>query len=100
MNIRDASIHAGKENSATSPDYIKSQILAPQIEWAGTFIVYITPKTRQSTWVDWEIEYAEKKGKQIIGVWGHGDNNCEVRKVSRSMRTRLSDGMGIASSMP
>ena len=78
MTIRDASIHAGKENDAASPDYIKAQILAPQINWASTFIVYITPKTKDSKWVDWEIEYAEKAGKQIIGVWGHGDNNCEA----------------------
>lgn len=78
MNIRDASIHKGKENDAKSPDYIKSKILAPQIDWAGAFIVYITPKTKGSPWVDWEIEYAEKQGKQIIGVWAHGDNDCEV----------------------
>lgn len=78
VHIRDSSIHAGKENEATSADYIKSQILAPQIDWAGTFIVYITPKTKGSTWVDWEIEYAAKQGKRIVGVWGHGDNKCEV----------------------
>jgi MTH538 TIR-like domain (DUF1863) len=78
MTIRDASIHAGKENDAQSPDYIKSQILAPQINWAGVFMVYITPATKDSTWVDWEIEYAEKQGKRIVGVWGHGDNNCEM----------------------
>jgi hypothetical protein len=58
--------------------YIKSQILAPQIDWAGTFLVYITPKTKGSSWVDWEIEYAAKQGKRIVGIWGHGDNNCEV----------------------
>ena len=39
-------------------------ILAPQIDWAGTFIVYITPKTKGSAWVDWEIEYAAKQGKR------------------------------------
>lgn len=78
MSIRDASIHSGKENDAQSPSYIKSEILSPQIKWAGVFIVYITPKTKDSTWVDWEIEYAEKQGKRIIGVWGHGDNNCEM----------------------
>ncbi len=78
MTIRDASIHAGKENGAESADYIKSEILAPQINWAGTFITYVTPKSKESKWVDWEIEYAEKQGKQIIGVWAHGHNNCEV----------------------
>jgi len=78
MNIRDSSIHAGKENNAKSPDYIKSQILARQIKWAGTLIVYVTPKTKNSEWVNWEIEYAEKKGKSIVGVWGRGDSNCEL----------------------
>jgi hypothetical protein len=76
--IRDASIHAGKENDAKNPDYIKSSILAPQIDWAGTFVVYVTPKTKGSEWVDWEIEYAHKQGKRIIGVWAHGENECEV----------------------
>jgi hypothetical protein len=78
LHIRDASIHAGKENDAKSPDYIRSQILAPQINWAGVFVVYVTPKTKDSTWVNWEIEYAQKQGKRIVGVWGHGDNNCEL----------------------
>ena len=78
MTIRDASIHKGKENEASSPDYIKSGILAPQINWAGAFIVYVTPATKDSAWVNWEIEYAEKQGKRIVGVWGHGDNNCEM----------------------
>ena len=78
LHLRDASIHAGKENNAKDPDYIKSQILAPQINWAGVFVVYVTPKTKDSTWVDWEIEYAQKQGKRIVGVWGHGDNNCEL----------------------
>ena len=79
LTIRDASIHAGKENDAKSPDYIKSEILGPQIDWAGIFIVYVTPKTKGSEWVDWEIEYAAKQGKRIVGIWGHGDTDCEVR---------------------
>lgn len=78
MHIRDASIHAGKENEAKDPNYIKSKILGPQIDWAGVFVTYITPKTKGSTWVDWEIEYAAKQGKQIVGVWGHGDKDCDV----------------------
>src|SRR5258708_4647430 len=76
--IRDASIHAGKENDAKSPDYIKSAILAPQINWAGTFVVYITPQTKDSDWVNWEIEYAAKQDKRIVGVWGYGDSQCEI----------------------
>src|SRR5271169_1630659 len=68
MTIRDGSINSGKPNEAKSPDYIKSEILAPRIKWAGTFITYITQQTKDSEWVDWEIEYAEKQGKRIVGI--------------------------------
>lgn len=78
MNIRDASINSSNPNNATSPDYIKNQILAPQINWAGTLVVYITPETKGSDWVNWEIEHAAKCEKRIVGVWAHGCNECEV----------------------
>lgn len=78
FNIRDGSINSEKPNDASDPGYIKSQILAPQINWAGTMIVYVSPKTRQSPWVDWEIEYAQKAGKRIVGVWAHGANECDI----------------------
>jgi hypothetical protein len=35
MNVRDGSIHSDKPNNAKSPDYIKSEILKPRIEWAS-----------------------------------------------------------------
>lgn len=78
IEARDSSIHTGKFNNAKDPDYIKTQILAPAINWAGTFIVYISPGTKESKWVDWEIEYAAKQGKRIIGVWEHGERDCDV----------------------
>jgi len=78
VEIRDSSIHKGKFNNATDPTYIKTQLLAPMIQWAGTFICYISPQTKQSEWVNWEIEYAAKQGKRIIGVWQQGDAKCEV----------------------
>lgn len=78
MQIRDSSIHKGKFNNAKDPDYIKTQLLAPQIQWAGTFICYVSPQTKQSEWVNWEIEYAAKQGKRIVGVWQHGAAECEV----------------------
>ncbi|GER07166.1 hypothetical protein GCM10007972_18130 [Iodidimonas muriae] len=78
FNIRDGSINAEKPNNATSPEYIKSQILAPRIQWAGTMIVYISPETRNSPWVNWEIEYAHRLGKRIVGVWAHGAAQCDV----------------------
>ncbi|WP_029083759.1 TIR domain-containing protein [Bradyrhizobium sp. th.b2] len=78
MTIRDGSINSEKPNKANADEYIKSEILAPRIKWAGTFITYITPHTKDSEWVNWEIEYAEKQGKRIVGIWGHGHKDCEV----------------------
>lgn len=78
MTIRDYSINADNPNNAHSEDYIKSQILAPRIDKSSTLVVYISPQTKDSHYVNWEIEYAEKQNKRIIGVWAHGENGCEV----------------------
>ncbi|MBU2857990.1 TIR domain-containing protein [Acidithiobacillus ferrooxidans] len=78
MAIRDSSINSSNPNNASDPDYIKSSMLAPQINWAGTFLVYVSPKTKDSDWVNWEIEYAAKQGKRIVGVWEHGAKDCEL----------------------
>lgn len=76
--VRDASINSLNPNNARSPEYIKSEILGPRIQWAGTLIVYVSPETCTSDWVDWEIEYAHRIGKRIVGVWGYGHNECEL----------------------
>lgn len=77
-NVRDSSITADKPNAAKSPDYIKREILAPSIKWAGVVIGLVTPETKESSWVNWEIEYAQKNDKRIVAVWAYGDNNCEL----------------------
>ena len=81
LQIRDGSITSDSPNNATNEDYIKSQILAPRIRWAGMLIVYVSPRTKESTYVDWEIEYAHKNDKRIIGVWAHGANTTDVPKA-------------------
>jgi hypothetical protein len=77
LTVRDSSINSSNPNDAKDPDYIKSQILAPQIQWASTLLVYITPETKDSEWVNWEIEYAEKEGKRIVGIYARGANECD-----------------------
>jgi len=64
-----------QENSTTrkDEDYIKTQILAPAIKWAGVFICYVSPQTKSSDWVNWE-----KQGKRIVGVWAHGEKECDL----------------------
>ena len=78
MTVRDYSITADNPNNARSEDYIKSEILAPRIRQASTLVVYISPETKDSKYVNWEIEYAQKQDKQIVGVWAHGEKDCEV----------------------
>ena len=78
LTIRDSSINSSNPNNAKNHDYIKSSILAPQIDWAGTLLVYVSPSTKDSDWVNWEIEYAAKNDKRIVGVWEHGTKDCEI----------------------
>nr|VFJ88371.1 MAG: MTH538 TIR-like domain (DUF1863) [Candidatus Kentron sp. H]VFJ93530.1 MAG: MTH538 TIR-like domain (DUF1863) [Candidatus Kentron sp. H]VFJ94861.1 MAG: MTH538 TIR-like domain (DUF1863) [Candidatus Kentron sp. H] len=28
--------------------------------------------------MNWEIEYAQKQGKRIVGVWAHGEKGCDI----------------------
>jgi hypothetical protein len=79
--IRDASIDSSKPNEATNPDYIKSQILAPRIQWAGVVIVLISPDTHTSEYVNWEIEYAARQGKKIVGVFVRGGMDSDIPKA-------------------
>jgi hypothetical protein len=78
FDIKDSSITSAKPNQARDPDYIKSKILAPAINWASTLVVLISPDTCNHEWVTWEIEYALKMGKRIVGVWTHGAAECDL----------------------
>lgn len=78
MEARNYSVTSDKENNAKSPDYIKNGILAPRIDACSTLVVYITPDTKDSDWVNWEIEYAFQQGKNIVGVWELGSKGCEI----------------------
>jgi antiphage defense system Thoeris ThsB-like protein len=77
-DIRDGSIDSSKPNEASSPDYIKSEILAPRIRWASTLVVLISRETHDSEWVRWEIEYGHQQGKRIVGVWAQGSQDADV----------------------
>ncbi len=97
LTIRDSSINSSNPNDAKDPAYIKSQILAPPIQWASTLLVYVTPQTKDSEWVNWEIEYAEKAGKRIVGVYAQGANECDIpealEKYADDVRGWQSEGI-------
>lgn len=78
MTIRDYSISKDNPNNAHSENYIKSEILAPRIRQSSTLAVYISPETKGSPWVNWEVEYAHKNDKRIVGVWANGESGCDV----------------------
>ena len=78
MTPRDYSIRSDNPNNAHNEQYIKSQILAPRIQQCSALVVYISPDTKWSEWVNWEIEYAEKCGKRIVGAYEHGAAGCEL----------------------
>lgn len=77
MKARNYSITSDKPNNARSERYIK-KILRRHIKPCKTLVVYITPQTRNSKWVNWEIEYAARHGKRIVGVWAHGNRSCPL----------------------
>lgn len=81
MPIRDYSINSDNPNNAHSEEYIKYQILAPRIERSGVLVVYVSPDTKDSKYVNWEIEYAHKHDKRIVGVWAYGEIGCEIPKA-------------------
>jgi hypothetical protein len=87
--VRDSSINSSKPNDAQQTEYIKYGILAPQINWASTFVVYISHKTKDSHWVNWEIEYAARQGKRIVGVWERGAAGCELPTALEEYRDAL-----------
>jgi hypothetical protein len=81
--VRDGSIDSTKPNDAKSPDYIKREILAPRINWAGALVVIISPNTHRSDWVNWEIDYAKKQGKLIVGVYIQGGKQSDLPESFR-----------------
>lgn len=72
------SITSDTFNNAKSETYIKGQILGPRIRQSSVLIVHVAPETKESKWANWEIEYAHKQGKRIVGVWQRGALNCEL----------------------
>jgi len=78
LKARNYSITSDKFNRAKDERYIRDQILGPRIRQCSVMITYISSDTKTSDWVNWEIEYAHKQGIRVVGVWAHGEAQCEV----------------------
>ena len=66
--LRNSSIDSTKSNEASNSDYIR-RLLRDGIQWAGTTIVLIGPKTHTREWVDWEIKESQLQGNRIVGIY-------------------------------
>lgn len=89
MTMKDSSIYENKNpNNAHNEEYIKS-IIRPQIDWAGTEIVLIGKNTSKSEYVNWEIEYAARKGKRIVGVYLPGESDSELPEALKKYGNSL-----------
>ncbi|HKI60664.1 MAG TPA: TIR domain-containing protein [Mariprofundaceae bacterium] len=89
IDAKDYSINSDKPNRAKSEDYIKNQILAPKIRQCSVLVVYISKDTKDSEYVNWEIEYADKLDKRIVGVWGNGEKGCDLPEALEEYRDAL-----------
>jgi hypothetical protein len=72
FDIRDSSIVETEPNNASNPEYIKREYLRPSIDWAGKLIVLVSKDTKNSNpdcGVNWEVEYANKKGYPITAIY-------------------------------
>jgi hypothetical protein len=78
FSIRDYSVTADNPNNAYDEDYIKQCILKPRLDASSVVAVIITPDTKESEWVDWEVEYADRNVKYIVGIWANGHSECEA----------------------
>jgi predicted Abi (CAAX) family protease len=90
--LKNSSIDSSRPNNANNEEYIKT-ILRPRIEWAGTFICLIGKDTANSNWVKWEIEHAAKEGKNIVGVYLHGEKSEET-KLPEALETHADSIVG------
>ena len=65
MTVRNYSIASDKSNNAKSEDYIKSKILAPRIQRCSVLAVYVTTKTKDSYWTNWELNMLVKRINEL-----------------------------------
>lgn len=79
INMRDSSIYENKlKNNAHNEQYIKYELIRPQMNWAGTVVVLIGRDTAKSDYVNWEIKTAGQLGKRIVGVYLQGAKEEDI----------------------
>lgn len=58
-------------------DYIKQKI-TERIERCSVTVVYISPATKESDWVSWEVTKSLELGKRVIAVRSDANASCPL----------------------
>ena len=82
MDVKNGSITEDKFNDAQNEQYIKNEILKPRIDWASCLVVLVSEDTKDSDWVNWEIEYAQETDTRIVAVYEHGESGVELPEAA------------------
>lgn len=81
--VRNGSITSDKFNDAQNENYIKNEILAPRIDWASVLVVLVSEETKDSAFVNWEIEYADRTDTRIVVVYESGEAGVELPEAAK-----------------
>ena len=83
-DVRNSSVEEDKDNKIVHKgkivsDAVVARYLRRGIKWAKTFIVLIGEHTHERPWVNYEIRYAARQGKTIVGIYERGcKDNVEL----------------------
>lgn len=78
VEVRDDIVPIIEPNDLGSAEKVQCESLAPRVDWADALIVLIEANRDESCCVNWEIEYAVKHGKRVVGVYGEGAGKADM----------------------
>jgi hypothetical protein len=81
--VRNGSVTTEKFNDAENEEYIKRGILAPRIDWSSVLVVLVSKDTKDSPYVNWEIEYADRTDKRVVVVYEYGEAGVELPEAAK-----------------
>jgi len=74
--VRNFSIDSSKHKDGRKPsDAVVQRLLDIRIKSCSTFICLLGPDTHSRPWVNYEIRKAYQEGKQVVGVYTHGNKD-------------------------
>ena len=83
MEVKNGSVTLEKFNDAKNEDHIKANYLRPGIDWASVLVVVVSEETKDSKWVNWEIEYAQQTDTRIVAVFENGEAGVELPDAAK-----------------